>query len=72
VPPPNAKERLEILMIYTRTVPLGEDVDLKRIATETDGYIGADLENLCREAAIFAIREKSIRVRSGHFELAMK
>jgi transitional endoplasmic reticulum ATPase len=72
VPPPNANERLEILTIYTRNVPLGEDVDLKRIATETDGYIGADLENLCREAAIFAIREKSIKVGSSHFELSMK
>jgi transitional endoplasmic reticulum ATPase len=72
VPPPNANERLEILTIFTRNVPLGEDVDLKRIAIEADGYIGADLENLCREAAIFAIREKSVRVRFTHFEQAMK
>jgi transitional endoplasmic reticulum ATPase len=72
VPPPNANERLEILTIYTRNVPLGEDVDLKRIAVDADGYIGADLENLCREAAIFAIREKSVRVKFSHFEQAMK
>jgi transitional endoplasmic reticulum ATPase len=72
VPPPNASERLEILSIYTKNVPLDEAVDLRRIATETEGFIGADLENLCREAAIFAIREKSVKVRLGHFQQAMK
>jgi transitional endoplasmic reticulum ATPase len=72
VPPPNTNERFEILTIYTRNVPLGEDVDLKGIATDTEGFIGADLENLCREAAIFAIREKSVKVGSAHFRLAMK
>jgi transitional endoplasmic reticulum ATPase len=72
VPPPIAGERLEILTIYTKNVPLGEDVDLKRIAAEAEGFIGADLENLCREAAIFAIREKSAKVRPAHFQQAMK
>jgi transitional endoplasmic reticulum ATPase len=72
VSPPNGNERFEILTVYTRNMPLREDVDLKKIALETDGYTGADLENLCREAAIFAIREKSGKVSPSHFEQAIK
>jgi transitional endoplasmic reticulum ATPase len=72
VPPPNTGERVEILSIYTRNTPMREDVDLKRIASETDGYVGADLENLCREAAVLAIRERSPKVGSVHFREAMK
>jgi transitional endoplasmic reticulum ATPase len=72
VPPPNSSERLQILTIYTRNMPLEETVDLRKISLETDGYTGADLENLCREAAIFAIRVNSGRVNTTHFEQATK
>ncbi|MCS7136067.1 MAG: CDC48 family AAA ATPase [Nitrososphaerota archaeon] len=56
VPPPDEKARLQILKIYTAKMPLAEDVSLEEIASMTEGYSGADLESLCREAALSAIR----------------
>ncbi|MDV3103392.1 CDC48 family AAA ATPase [Thermococcus waiotapuensis] len=56
VPAPDEKERLEILRVHTRRVPLAGDVDLKDIAKRTQGYSGADLEALVREAALTALR----------------
>jgi len=57
VPPPDFEARLDILRIHTATVPLAEDVDLYEIAKRTEGYSGADLEALVREAALSALRE---------------
>ncbi|MHA1648881.1 MAG: AAA family ATPase, partial [Candidatus Helarchaeota archaeon] len=57
VPAPNREERLEILKVHTKNMPLAEDVDLNSIAARTEYYSGADLENLCREAGMIAIRE---------------
>ena len=54
---PDVKGREEILAVHTRTKPLGEDVDLHRVAQTTSGFTGADLENLMNEAAIHAARE---------------
>jgi len=53
---PNEQGRLEILQIHTRGMPLADDVDLKRIASVTHGFVGADLEALCKEAAMRALR----------------
>ena len=53
---PNKQGRLEILQIHTRGMPLAEDVDLEKIASVTHGFVGADLEALCKEAAIRALR----------------
>jgi transitional endoplasmic reticulum ATPase len=53
---PNKQGRLEILQIHTRGMPLAEDVDLERIASVTHGFVGADLEALCKEAAMRALR----------------
>ncbi len=53
---PNEDGRLEVLLIHTRGMPLGSDVDLKNLATELHGYTGADIKSLCRESAIKAIR----------------
>jgi transitional endoplasmic reticulum ATPase len=53
---PNADGRLEILMIHTRGMPIAEEVELKRLASELHGYTGADIKSLCREAALKAIR----------------
>ena len=58
IPPPDKKARLEILKIHTRKVPLAPDVDLERLAEMTNGYTGADLEALVREAVMLALREK--------------
>ncbi len=56
VPPPDEKARLQILKIYTAKMPLADDVSLEEIASMTEGYSGADLESLCREAALSTIR----------------
>jgi transitional endoplasmic reticulum ATPase len=58
VPPPDRRARLEILRIHTRRVPLAPDVDLEKLADMTNGYTGADLEALVREAVMLALREK--------------
>jgi len=56
VPAPEQESRLGILKIHTRKMPL-KGVDLKAIAKETDGYSGADLEALAREAGLNALRK---------------
>lgn len=53
---PDKIGRREILDIYTRGMPLTEQVDLERLASQTHGFVGADLESLCREAALRALR----------------
>ncbi|MDD3268169.1 MAG: CDC48 family AAA ATPase [Syntrophomonadaceae bacterium] len=54
---PNQKGRLNILHIHTRGMPLANDVNLQKISEITHGYVGADLEALCREAAMNALRK---------------
>ena len=53
---PNAEERFEILGIHTRGMPLAPDIDLQGLAAELNGYTGADIKALCREAAMKALR----------------
>jgi len=53
---PNEDERLEILEIHTRGMPLSDDIDLKDLSAELHGYTGADIKSLCREAALKSIR----------------
>ena len=57
VPIPDRKGRLEILQIHTRGMPLAEDVDLKRVADLSHGFVGADLEALAKEAAMACVRD---------------
>jgi transitional endoplasmic reticulum ATPase len=70
---PDRDARLKILKVHTRGMPL-KDVDLERLAEETEGFSGADIEGLCREAAMNSLRETSDakEVRSKHFEEALK
>ncbi|KAF9106666.1 hypothetical protein BGX29_008815 [Mortierella sp. GBA35] len=56
VPPPDLDARRQILNIYTRDIPLADDVDLDAVAETTEMYTGADLQNVCREAALVALR----------------
>ena len=74
VPPPDEKARLEILKVHTRNMPLAEDVDLLEIAKKTEGYTGADIEVLVREAGLLALRENinTDKVYARHFEEALK
>ncbi len=53
---PNEDGRLDIIMIHSRGMPIGDDVDLKSLAAELHGYTGADIKSLCREAAMKSIR----------------
>jgi len=53
---PDREGRLEVLQIHTRAMPLAENVSLERLADVTHGFVGADLESLCKEAAMRALR----------------
>jgi transitional endoplasmic reticulum ATPase len=74
VPEPDEKARLEILKLYTKDMPLAKDVDLKNLAGTTKSYSGADLDGLCREAALLALRKdiKSKEVTLADFQKAME
>jgi len=56
VPAPDEEARYQIFKIKTRDMPLGDGVDLKELAIQSDGYSGADIDSIVREAAIFALR----------------
>lgn len=68
---PDKEGRLVILKIHTRNKPLGEDVDLEKIARETFGFSGAQLEMLSNEAAILALRENKTVISERHFREAI-
>lgn len=74
VPEPDEKARLEILKLYTKDMPLAKDVDIKNLASQTKSYSGADLEGLCREAALLALRRdiKAKEVTLSDFQKAME
>ena len=72
VPKPDRKARLEILKVHTRNMPLGEDVNLEEISEKTEGFSGADLEALCREAGLNAIRKDKSVVTEEDFKEALK
>ncbi|HEV8360355.1 MAG TPA: CDC48 family AAA ATPase [Candidatus Thermoplasmatota archaeon] len=69
---PGRPERLAILKIHTRTMPL-KNVNLEDLADRTKGYVGADLANLCRMAGVLALREniEANEVHMKHFEKAL-
>ena len=60
---PNTQARLQILKIHTRAMPLGPDVDLRPIAEQSHGFVGADLEALCQEIGMVALRRFLVSVR---------
>ncbi|OWP55826.1 MAG: ATPase [Thermoplasmatales archaeon B_DKE] len=74
IPPPDKESRYNILLVHTKNMPLNKDVDLKRISERTDGYVGADLENLCREAGMMAYRQsaEATEVTEKNFTDALK
>ncbi len=69
--PPDEESRFKILKVHTKKMPL-ENVDLWEIARNTENFTGADLENLCREAGMAAIRDDSDKVRMKHFREALE
>ena len=74
VRPPDKRSRLAIFKIHTRNMPLAEDVDLEELADMTEGYVGADIEAVCREAVMLALRENinAEKVHMRHFLEALR
>jgi len=68
---PDLKGRQEILEVHTRNKPLADGVDLRRIARQTSGLTGADLANVCNEAAIQAGRAKRTEIIGADFDAAV-
>ena len=74
VPEPDEKSRLQIFKIYTKCMPINNDVDLAQLTIATKYYSGADIESLCREAAMHALRKNvnSTEVTMKDFQDAIK
>jgi transitional endoplasmic reticulum ATPase len=86
VPVPDEGGRRKIFEVHTRDKPVADDVDLDWLASRTDGYVGADIEALCREASMAASREfidsvdpddiddsvGNVRISREHFEEALE
>jgi len=83
IPMPDRAARKKIFEIYMRRMPVADDVDIDELAARTEGYTGADIEMICREAGMLALREKiqpgmkreslllaQILVRREHFDRA--
>ncbi|MFO7925367.1 MAG: CDC48 family AAA ATPase [Halobacteriota archaeon] len=85
VPVPDEDARRAIFAVHTRNKPLADDVDIDELADETDGYVGADIEAVCREASMAATREfinsvsaeeaaqsvGNVRITREHFDEAL-
>jgi transitional endoplasmic reticulum ATPase len=86
VPVPDQTGRRKIFEVHTRDKPLADDVDLEELAAQSEGYVGADIEAVCREASMAASREfinsvdpeeiddtvGNVRVTTAHFEQALE
>jgi cell division protease FtsH len=72
VTPPDLKGRRNILAVHTRGKPLASDVDMESVARQTSGMTGADLANICNEAAIFAGREHRDELKTKDFQSALE
>ena len=72
VPPPDLHGREAILRVHTRDKKLAPDVDLSVLARRTPGFVGADLENLCNEAALLAARKNKPAIEMADFEEALE
>ena len=86
VPVPDGDARRAIFEVHTRNKPLADDVDLDALAHDTEGYVGADIEAVCREASMAATREfigtvsaeeapksvGNVRITAEHFEQALE
>ena len=69
---PDEKSRLEIIRILTKQMPLASDIDLNEIAVSTQNYTGADIESLCREAAVNAMQNNHAKISSNDFAEGLK
>lgn len=74
VPTPDFEARREIFNVHTKNMALSQDVNLDELVAKTEYYVGADIENICREAAILSLREDltNKEIRQEHFLLALQ
>ena len=87
VPPPDKDSRLQIIKIHTKKKPLAENISMDKLASETEGYTGADIASLSSAAVMLALREhvsryddpkqadshiQELKIHMRHFEEAMK
>jgi transitional endoplasmic reticulum ATPase len=74
VPPPSDKTREEIFKVHLKNMPIEKGITAVELAKQTDGYSGADIEAVCREAAMLSLREdiKSKIVKQENFEAALQ
>jgi transitional endoplasmic reticulum ATPase len=71
---PDEEARLAIFKVHTKNMPLADDVDLEYLAKNTEKYVGADIEAVCREAVMLTLRNdlKAEQVKMKYFKKAMK
>lgn len=69
---PDMRGREAVFKVHTRSLKLGEDVDIKRLAVQTPGFAGAEIANVCNEAAILAVRKNRKNVTMQDFEAAIE
>ncbi|XP_059954335.1 ATPase family gene 2 protein homolog B isoform X2 [Mesoplodon densirostris] len=75
IPPPDEKGRLSILKVCTKNMPMAPDISLENVAADTCFFSGADLGNLCKEAALLALQENGLEattVKQEHFLESLK
>ncbi len=68
VPIPERTARKDIFKVHTKHMPLAEDIDMDYLVRQTDSYVGADIESVCREAGLLAIKENTEKVHMKHFK----
>ena len=73
IPAPDKESRIEIFKIHTKGMPLTKDVSLEELAGKCEGFSGADINGVCREAAMLSLRDdiKAKKINKKHFEKAM-
>ncbi len=73
-PPPNQAARQAIFKVHTRNMPLAEDVRTEQLASATEGFSGADIQNICRKAVLAVLRTnlEATRVNMAHFYEAIE
>lgn len=69
---PDLKGRMQVLEVHSRNLELSENIDLKVLASQTPGFAGAELANLCNEAALFAARRDKNKVEMEDFQDAIE
>ena len=81
LPPPDENTRADIFRIHTKNKPLNDDIEIKKLAVQTENMVGSDIEFICRKASMFAIREyienknkkeNELKICRGHFDKAIE